>query len=335
MRLFLLVAATLIGFASNSLLTRGALGSGLLDPATFTLVRLVTGALTLALLVRLRGRRAGGDESWGSALWLVGYAITFTLAYVRIGAAAGALLLFGAVQVTMIGAGLVSGERPARIDWAGVALALAGLVVLTLPGLTAPDLAGAALMLVAGVCWGAYSLAGRAGADPLGRTARNFARAGLLAVPFMLVSLGSVEVTPTGLWLAVASGSLASGVAYTLWYMTLPSLAAWRAAVIQLIVPVVTALGAALLLAEAITPRLVAATALVAAGVWLTVWPSRHPRSASAHSGPGDRSVPAMIGRSTIQGQTPADCAILSFAPARRPTRRPTHDVRTHRPIAR
>jgi drug/metabolite transporter (DMT)-like permease len=281
-RLVLLIAATLVGFASNSLLTRGALGGGHLDPASFTLIRLVTGALTLALLVRLRGRPVDGRESWASALWLVGYAITFTLAYVRIGAAVGALLLFGAVQVTMIGSGLVRGERPARIDWAGAALALGGLVVLTLPGLTAPDVIGATLMLAAGVCWGAYSLAGRTGADPLGRTARNFTRASVLAVPFLLLSLGSLDVTPTGVWLAIASGSLASGVAYTLWYMTLPRLAAWRAAIVQLIVPVLTALAAAALLGEAITPRLVGATGLVAAGVWLTVWPSQHRRGGAA-----------------------------------------------------
>ena len=278
MRLFLLTAATLVGFSSNSLLTRGTLGSGLLDPASFTMIRLVSGALTLLLLVRLRGRPAEGRESWLSALWLAAYAVAFTLAYVRIGAAVGALLLFGAVQVTMIGTGLFRGERPARIDWVGVVLAISGLVVLTMPGLSAPDAVGAGLMIAAGVCWGAYSLAGRLGADPLGRTARNFVRASLLAVPFVAASLDSIRVTAPGVVLAVASGSLASGVAYTLWYMTLPSLAAWRAAIVQLIVPVLTALAAAALLSEAITARLVGATALVACGVWLTVWPSRHRR---------------------------------------------------------
>jgi drug/metabolite transporter (DMT)-like permease len=276
MRLLLLLSATLVGFASNSLLTRGALGGGHLDPASFTIIRLVTGALTLAALVRLRRRPVGMREPWGSALWLIGYAITFTVAYVRIGAAVGALLLFGAVQVTMIGTGLIRGERPARIDWLGVLLAIAGLIVLTLPGLTAPDPVGAVLMLVAGVCWGGYSLAGKAVEDPLGRTARNFTRASLLALPFLLLSLGNVTVTQTGVWLAVASGSLASGVAYTLWYTALPQLAAWRAAIIQLIVPVLTALAAAVLLSEVITPRLFLSTGLVAAGVWLTVWPSRH-----------------------------------------------------------
>ncbi len=186
----------------------------------------------------------------------------------------GALLLFGAVQATMIGTGLVRGERPARADWVGVGLAVAGLLVLTLPGVGAPDPAGAALMIAAGVCWGGYSLEGRTGADPLGRTAQAFARASALALPFVLVSMPHHTLTPRGVWLAAASGSLASGVAYTLWYAALPHLAAWRAGIVQLVVPVLTALAAAALLNEAITLRLVAATVLVGAGVWLTVRPS-------------------------------------------------------------
>lgn len=271
MRLVFLITATLVGFSSNSLLTRGALGSDLLDPASFMMIRLASGAATLALLVRLRGQPVSGRESWTSAVWLVAYAVAFTLSYVRIGAAIGALLLFGAVQVTMIGAGLVGGERPSPLHWIGAGLAFLGLVVLTLPGLTAPDPAGAALMLAAGVSWGAYSLAGRRGTDPLGRTMRNFVRATVLGIPFLAISWSSLTLTTPGVLLALASGSLASGVAYTLWYRALPSLAAWRAAVIQLIVPILTAIAAAVLLDEALTPRLAAATALVAAGVWLTV----------------------------------------------------------------
>ena len=276
MRLLLLVAAVLVGFSSNSLLTRGALGSNALDPISFMAIRLASGALTLVALVRLRARRVETREPWPSAFWLAGYAVAFTLAYVRIGAATGALLLFGAVQVTMIAAGLLGGERPARIDWVGMLLALLGLVVLTLPGLAAPDAIGSALMIAAGACWGFYSLMGRAGTDPLGSTATNFVRASVLAAPLLALSYASLHLTAAGVGLAIASGSLASGVAYTLWYMALPRLAAWRAAIVQLIVPVLTALAAAALLDERITTRLVAATALVACGVWLTVWPSRH-----------------------------------------------------------
>jgi drug/metabolite transporter (DMT)-like permease len=275
-RIVLLTAATLICFASNSLLTRAALAADRLGWPAFTLIRLVTGAVTLALLVRFSRSPAGSGGSWLGGAALAGYTLAFTLAYTRIGAAVGALLLFGAVQVTMIGAGLVRGERPARIDWAGVVLALGGLLTLTLPGVTAPDPAGAILMIFAGVCWGVYSLAGRGSRNPLVDTSRNFLRAtalGALAVGILLI--GDTYTTP-GVLLAAASGSIASGVGYTLWYTVLPALAAWRAAIVQLIVPVLTALLAAALLGEAITSRLLVATALIAVGVWLTVWPSQH-----------------------------------------------------------
>jgi drug/metabolite transporter (DMT)-like permease len=278
MRPFFLTSVALIGFAANSLLTRGALGADRLDAASFTSVRLLTGALTLAVLVRLRARAPAERGSWRSAMALAGYAIAFTLAYRRIGASVGALVLFGSVQVTMIGTGLLRGERPARIDWAGVALALSGLLVFTIPGVNAPDVIGTALMAVAGACWGAYSLAGRGSRDPLGATAGNFARAALVGLAFAAVSFASWHVTPGGLWLAAASGSLASGVGYTLWYAALPSLSAWRAGVVQLVVPVLTALSAAALLGESITSRLLIAAALVASGVVLTIAPGWHRR---------------------------------------------------------
>jgi drug/metabolite transporter (DMT)-like permease len=275
-RIVLLTAATLICFASNSLLTRAALAADRLDWPAFTLIRLLTGAVTLALLVRMSRSPARSGGSWLGGAALAGYAVAFTLAYTRIGAAVGALLLFGAVQVTMIGVGLVKGERPARIDWAGVVLAVAGLLTLTVPGVTAPDPAGAVLMIVAGVCWGVYSLAGRGSRNPLVDTSRNFLRATALgALAVGALAIGDRYTAP-GVLLATASGSIASGVGYTLWYTVLPALAAWRAAIVQLIVPVLTALLAAALLGEAITTRLVVATALIAVGVWLTVWPSKH-----------------------------------------------------------
>lgn len=276
MPLVVLTAATLVCFASNSLLTRGALAADRLDWSAFTLIRLATGALTLALLVRMRRAPAQGGGSWLGGAALAGYAVAFTLAYTLIGAAVGALLLFGAVQATMIGVGLVRGERPARIDWAGVALAIAGLLALTLPGVTAPHPTGAFLMIAAGICWGIYSLVGRGSRDPLLETSRNFLRATVLAALAVGALVFSGTYTATGVVLAAASGSIASGVGYTIWYSVLPALAAWRAAVVQLIVPVLTALLAAALLGEAITSRLLIATALIAAGVWLTVWPSAH-----------------------------------------------------------
>lgn len=276
MRTFALTAAALIGFAANSLLTRAALGSGMLDAATFALVRLIAGAVTLAVLVRVRNRPVRDYGSWVSAIALGVYIVPFTLAYSRINASVGALVLFGAVQVTMIGAGLIRGERPARVDWIGVLLAIGGLVVLTVPGVTAPDPIGIAMMAIAGVCWGVYSLVGREAPDPLAATAGNFARATVAGILFATVSGSSRHLTPHGLLLATASGSLASGVAYTFWYAALPALAAWRAAVVQLIVPVLTALSAALILGEALTSRLTLATTLVLLGVLLTIVPRWH-----------------------------------------------------------
>jgi drug/metabolite transporter (DMT)-like permease len=224
----------------------------------------------LMWLVRLRKSPPAERGSWIGAASLASYALAFTYAYTRIGAAIGALLLFGAVQVTMIGTGLVRGERPARTDWIGVALAVAGLLVLTLPGATAPDTFGAVLMIAAGISWGVYSLAGRGSRDPLAATAGNFVRGTVLVTLGALWFVSMFRATPAGLVLATASGSIASGLGYTLWYTALPMLAAWRAAILQLIVPVLTALLAALLLDEAIQSRLIVATILVSAGVLLT-----------------------------------------------------------------
>jgi len=282
----LCVVAALTGFAANSLLTRAGIGGGFLDAASFALIRIVSGAMILRLLVTVRPVRrrspkaSGGGPSWLAALSLTGYLAAFTVAYMRIGAAIGALLLFGAVQATMVTVGLVRGERPARIDWLGAAFAVAGLLVLTLPGVAAPDLLGALLMMSAGACWGAYSLLGRGSSAPLADTAVNFVRTSLLcAIPLGVLAWpphGSV----TGLVLATASGTLASGLGYTFWYAALPALSAWRAAILQLIVPVLTAGGAWLLLSEPITPRLLAAGGLVALGVWFTSSPRWHsPRS--------------------------------------------------------
>ena len=288
MRTILLTTAALVGFSANSLLTRAALGAGAIDAPSFTLIRLITGAVTLAILVRpfatrpstgarvalssVEGRRAqSGRGSWLAAFALAGYAVAFTVAYTRIGAAVGALLLFGAVQITMTGTGLMRGERPGRVDWIGVGLAIAGLAVLTLPGASAPDLVGAVLMLAAGACWGVYSLLGRASRDPLGTTAGNFVRASLLALIALAAALPAASLSWHGALLATASGSLASGVGYTFWYAALPALAAWRAALLQLLVPVATALAAALWLGESISTRLLFATALVIIGVWLTI----------------------------------------------------------------
>ena len=262
-------------FAGNSLLTRGALGHQLIDAPSFTLIRLITGAAMLALLVSIRRResiRSGlGAGSWTSAVWLAGYAVAFTLAYTLIGAGVGALVLFGAVQATMILSGLTSGERPRMLDWIGFALAMTGLGLLTLHAGDRPNGGGALLMVIAGACWGAYSIAGRRSRDPMAATAGNFWRASVLGVLALGLLVSPSRITAGGALLATASGALTSGLGYTIWYSVLPDLGAFRAAIVQLTVPVLTALAATAFLGESITTRLLIAAALVGTGVGLSL----------------------------------------------------------------
>jgi drug/metabolite transporter (DMT)-like permease len=270
-RLPLLVVGALTGFAANSLLCRAALAPHLIDPVSFTAVRLVAGAAALALIAR--GERTRGHGSWASAAALFAYAIAFSLAYVWIGAGVGALVLFGAVQVTMIGAGLAGGERPGPAELVGLGLAMGGLGLLTLPGAHAVAPAGAALMAVAGMSWGVYSLRGRRGGRPLAVTTDNFAR----SVPFVAalavgtLATGRVHATALGLCYATLSGALASGVGYSLWYAALPALSATRAAILQLAVPPLAAGGAVLLLGESWSWRFVTAAGAILGGVALAL----------------------------------------------------------------
>lgn len=281
MRLIFLTIFVLIGFASNSLLTRAAISGGHLDPWTFMLVRLLTGTAMLAALVRLRRAPTRDRGSWLMGLGLGGYAVLFTLAYVRVEAGPGALLLFGSVQLTMFIAAHTHGERLSGLHWVGVGLSLAGFLVLTLPGITAPDPIGAVLMAGAGLSWGAYSLMGRRSSDPLSVTADNFLRASGMVLIAAVASGLEGPYSITGFALASASGAIASGLVYAAWFALLPSLPVWRAATIQLAVPVLIALGATLVLDEALTPRLVAAMTLLVAGIWLiTVRPATQPRAA-------------------------------------------------------
>ncbi len=271
-RTALLTALALLAFAGNSILCRLALGSHAISPAGFTAVRLGAGAAALWLLVALRtGGVPKPAGQWASAAALFAYAAAFSFAYVSLGAGTGALILFGAVQLTMILAGLRAGERPAAAEWIGLGLAVSGLVVLAFPGLTSPAPAGAALMAAAGVAWGVYSLRGRGSAEALRNTAGNFLLTVPMAALLLAVAGGTAGWTARGALLAAISGALASGVGYAIWYTALPSLTATRAALVQLLVPVIAAAGGVALLGEAVPLRLPIAAALVLGGVALAV----------------------------------------------------------------
>jgi len=270
-RVLALTALAMVAFAGNSLLCRPALSGGHADPATFTTVRIASGALVLALLARARGGTPAAEGSWGSALALFAYAAAFSFAYASLPASTGALLLFGAVQLTMIGRGLRAGERLRAPQVVGLVAALGGLVGLLAPGLAAPPPAGAALMIAAGVAWGVYSLRGRGSGAPLLVTSGNFVRAVPLVLATSLALAGRAHADPTGLALAVASGALASGLGYAVWYAALGGLDATRAATVQLSVPVLASLGGVLLLGEPVTWRLVLASAAILGGIALVI----------------------------------------------------------------
>jgi drug/metabolite transporter (DMT)-like permease len=263
-----LTLLAMVAFAANSLLCRLALGEGLIDAASFTTVRMVSGALTLFLFVLPRGRSADrAPADWRSAALLFAYMACFSFAYHSLSAGTGALLLFGAVQLTMFVAALRAGERFAAASWAGLALALSGLVYLVAPGLTAPDPVGAALMVLAGAAWGLYSLLGRTVRDPLEATAGNFILAVPLVLAVSLLFLGDLHLSRDGLLLAALSGAVASGLGYVVWFAALKRLTATRAATVQLSVPAIAAAGGVLLLAEPLTLRLVLASAATLGGI--------------------------------------------------------------------
>lgn len=261
----------LLAFAGNSLLCRAALQHTPIDAASFTTIRLVSGALTLWLLVQLTRRDATGRGSWPSALALFAYAAAFSFAYVNLPAGTGALLLFGSVQTGMIGWGLVKGERFSSVQWLGLILALAGLVGLLLPGLSAPPLGAALLMITAGLAWAVYSLRGRGAGDPLRVTAGNFVRTVPVALVMSLLFMNSARVNTVGALYAVASGAITSGIGYAIWYTALPHLKATSAATLQLSVPVIAAIGGIVWLGEPLTLRLLLASLAILGGIALVI----------------------------------------------------------------
>jgi drug/metabolite transporter (DMT)-like permease len=270
-RVLVLTLLAMLVLAANSLLCRAALNLTGIDAASFTLVRIVSGALALWLIVRLRDGKAVSAGSWPSALALFVYAAAFSFAYLSLTAATGALLLFGTVQATMIGFGLYRGERLGGRQSLGLVCALAGLVGLLLPGLSAPPVQGAALMLAAGAAWGVYSLRAKGSGDPLQATAGNFLRAAAFAAALNLVTLPWLALDAAGVGCAIASGAIASGVGYAISYTALAGLKATSAATVQLSVPVIAAVGGIAVLGEPLTLRLVIASAAILGGIAIVI----------------------------------------------------------------
>ncbi|SEJ09441.1 DMT family transporter [Paraburkholderia diazotrophica] len=271
MRIALLTIVAMFAFAGNSLLCRVALKGTSIDPATFTTMRVVSAALALWIILRMRrvSRPVGGN--WVSAFALIAYAVAFSFAYVSLAAGTGALLLFGAVQATMIGYGLARGERLRPHQWIGIACALAGLVGLVLPGLSAPAPFASLLMLCAGVAWGVYSLRGKGAADPIATTAGNFIRAVPFAVAVSAGAFAHMSIDAMGLLFAALSGALTSGLGYVIWYAALKELRAATAATVQLSVPPIAAIGGIALLGEPLNARLALSSIAILGGIALVV----------------------------------------------------------------
>ncbi len=274
-RLAALVGLAMLAFAANSLLCRTALLHTTIDAASFTAIRLVSGTAVLGLIARVRRRAPAGKGNWPSAFALFAYAAGFSFAYRSLPTATGALLLFGAVQATMIGHGLISGERFKIAQLLGLMLALAGLIGLLSPGLSAPPLGGALLITGAGAAWGVYSLRGRGAGDPTRVTAGNFLRAIPFAAALLFSMHGRISIDPAGIAYAIASGAVASGIGYAIWYAALPRLTKATAATVQLSVPVLAASGGVIFLGERVTARLLWASVAILFGIGMVILGNR------------------------------------------------------------
>lgn len=277
----------MIAFAANSVLARIANGSGdapLIDPASYSAIRLISGAIMLALLVELTGSGSARSPrfqsgSWASAFALFAYAVAFSYAYVALETGIGALILFACVQATMIGWALKEGDRPSWLEWLGLATAFGAFIWLVSPGLSAPEPWAAALMAVSGVAWGAYSLRGRGLPDPLKATADNFVRSSVFLIPLGAIVLLTGEAAHSsgrGAVLAAISGAVTSGLGYALWYRVLRQIGATQGAIVQLTVPVIAAVGGTLFAAEGWSLRLVVSSLLILGGVAVAILAKQH-----------------------------------------------------------
>lgn len=281
-RLFAVTLLAMFAFAANSVLCRIALERTSIDPASFTAIRLISGAAMLWIVVSFRGGDRRLEGNWLSALALFAYAVGFSFAYVSLTAATGALLLFGSVQITMMGHAFWSGERLQARQLGGYALALCGVVGLLLPGLSAPPPGSAALMMAAGVAWGIYSLRAKAQGDATRVTAGNFARTVPFAVALFLVARDDWSLDNAGVWYAIASGALTSGLGYVIWYAALRSLKTTSAATVQLSGPLIVALGGIAFLSEPLTLRWALASVAILGGIALAIPGPRDSRERQA-----------------------------------------------------
>lgn len=284
MKLIALTAIAMIAFAANSVLARLALADGGADALSFTGLRLLAGAAMLWVLLMSRQTRlhTGVAGSWTASAALTGYALSFSVAYLMLGAGTGALILFASVQFGILGWAILKGDRPSRLEWLGVVIAFAALAYLVSPGLVAPDPLGTALMVVAGLCWAAYTLLGRGSTAPLADTAGNFVRAAPLGIVLLAIGMLGRSLEPVAVLYALASGAIASGLGYALWYAVLPQMSRTTAGIVQLTVPAIAAAGGVLLIAEPLTLRLAIASAGILGGVAVALIAADRRRRAAA-----------------------------------------------------
>ncbi|MBU2976798.1 DMT family transporter [Alteromonas sp. C1M14] len=267
----LYIVFAMIAFAANSLLCRMALAEGLIDPTSFTFIRLASGAFTLSILLLVRKKNVLSAGSWSGAIALFIYAAGFSYAYVSMSTGTGALLLFGAVQLTMLLWGFYKGETFTLVQCSGFIVALGGLVILLLPGLSSPPLLAASIMILAGIGWGAYSIMGKGVSSPLAMTGGNFVKATPIAAILFLLMVDDTQIGVNGALLALASGAMASGLGYALWYHVLPLLKSTNAATIQLSVPVIATVMGWLFLGEQISTRILLASVAILGGIVLVL----------------------------------------------------------------
>lgn len=270
---FIYTFIALIAFAANSVLCRLALGNQTIDAPGFTIIRLLSGALVLAIVLKVshKGTIVKSKGSWYSSIMLFLYAVTFSFAYITLDTGTGALILFGAVQITIILMSIYSGNKLYLLEWIGVIIAFIGFVYLILPGVNTPSISGFILMTVAGIAWGIYTLNGRFSKNPLLDTTYNFIRTVPLIIILLFVTIKNGHYSSEGIWLAIISGGITSGIGYTIWYVALGGLTHTQAAVVQLLVPVIAAFGGVLFVSEKITSRLSIASLLILGGILIVV----------------------------------------------------------------